>query len=214
MKRLACGTFALVFCAPAFAAPSDNTDWLDMSAGESRTVYVTGPENAAAPPVFRICFRSTAGYNGALRVTAADKGPAAGHVEPMAPGDCLFASGQKLVVSVDASLPPEKVAERQAAAETAKSWMQERVEALRALPEPTERDRVLLAEFENGLKAPGEPTATMNSLQRLQYQQRVEELEARPDLTKEENAELTLLKYKAALRTDERNGFRVTLQPR
>ena len=220
MKLLPCCALAMALTAPCLAEPAtardDTSAWMDVAPGTSRTVYLTNQDRSAGLPVFKVCFRSPAGYGGSLHIAEASKGLAAGYVEPMHSGDCLFASGQRLAVAVNAELPAEKVAEREAAAQRAHAWMEERVAALRALPEPTETDKVLLAEFESRLEAKGNPAEDKSALQRLQSRQRAEELEAKENLTGEEQAELIEAKLQAntITITDTRNGFLIALMPR
>ncbi|MEZ6011279.1 MAG: hypothetical protein R3C08_05335 [Hyphomonas sp.] len=86
-------------------AEYDSHVWLRLQPGDSQTFYVTGQEGAASLPVFRVCSSSPLGYKGSIRMTQADKGVAHGAIERMAPGTCLFVSGEKLVASVDLDRP-------------------------------------------------------------------------------------------------------------
>jgi hypothetical protein len=193
---------------PAFAEEG-NVMLLGLSPGESRTVYVNGQEGSPALPVFRICLSSPAEYSGAIRTTQAGKGPAYGSVEPMLPGQCLFASGEKLVVSLDTDLPDDERARHQAAA-----WMTERVEALRALPDPTEADKALVKEFEDRLYETKASTVITDVDAYLESQMIVVELESKENLTDKEKAQLALSKAKLAALTETVGTFKVTLVPK
>ena len=192
---------------PAFAG-ENSVMRIDLVPGGSHTIYVNGQEGSPALPVFRICLYSPAGYSGALRMTEANKGPAYGSVEPMLPGQCLFASGEKLVVSLDTDLPDDERARHQAAA-----WMTERVEALRALPDPTEADKALVKEFEDRLYETKASTVITDVNAYLESQTIVVELESKESLTDKEKAQLALSKARLASMTKTGGTFKVTLVP-
>jgi hypothetical protein len=204
---LAClaALFVSAATAPAFAEENSILR-IDLSPGDSRTIYVNGQEGSPALPVFRICYVSPAGYSGALRTTKVGKSPVYGSDEPMAPNQCLFASGEKLVVSVDADLPPEEGARHRATA-----WLTERVEALRALPDPTEVDKAVLEEFEDRLSETEASTVITDVDAYLESQTIVVELESKESLTDKEKAQLVFSKAKLAALTGAGGTFRVTL---
>ncbi|MEO1966890.1 hypothetical protein [Hyphomonas sp.] len=206
LAALAC---LVAVSAPAAFAQENNRIWVDLSPGGNSTVYTSGPSDNAALPVFRVCYWSRFGYMGRLRITAADKGPASGSADPMAPGDCLFASGEKLIASVEADLPPERAEANQIARDKAMTWLQERVEALRALPDPTETDKALLAEFESRAVEPDTVIADIDTY--LESQALMAKLEGKDNLTDEETHQLSEAKATLSRPRPPQGSFEVIL---
>jgi hypothetical protein len=196
---------------PAFAG-ENSVMRIDLVPGGSHTIYVNGQEGSPALPVFRICLASPAGYSGALRMTEANKGPAYGSVEPMLPGQCLFASGEKLVVSLDTGPldtgPAEEVSKRRATA-----WLTERIEAMRALPNPTEIDKIRLKDFEDRLAQMEASPVIMDVDAFVETQETIEELESKESRTEKETLELVWAQYKLASMMKTGGTFKVTLVP-
>ena len=208
MKFFTCAALASIVLAPAFAAPGAQHDKILISPGESETLFLTNSDSTYALPVFRICFNSNTGHNASVRITSPEKGPAAGNVEPLASGQCIYSSGRKLVLSVDADVSPEAAAKFAEAEERANAWVKERIAELRAIPEPTEEDKALLSELEGT-----SPSEAETTLARLQYEQTAKALAAKPERTKAEEAERVWSQYRAMTIGNEQNSFLVTLIP-
>jgi hypothetical protein len=206
LAALAC---LVAVSAPAAFAEENNRIWVDLTPGGNSTVYTSDPSDNAALPVFRVCYWSRFGYMGSLRITAPDKGPASGSAEPMASGDCLFASGEKLIVSVEANLPPERAEANQIARDKASTWLQERAEALRALPDPTETDKALLEEFESRAIETDTVIADIDTY--LESQALVAKLEGKDNLTDEETHQLSEAKATLSRRKPPKGSFEVSL---
>jgi len=205
---LAClaALFVSAATVPAFAEENSILR-IDLSPGDSRTIYVNGQEGSPALPVFRICLASPAGYSGALRMTEANKGPAYGSIEPLSPGQCLFASGEKLVVNLDTG-PAEEVSKRPATA-----WLTERIEAMRALPNPTEIDKIRLKDFEDRLAQMEASPVIMDIDAYVETQETIEELESKESRTEKETLKLVWAQYKLASMMRTGGTFKVTLVP-
>ena len=119
-----------------------------LTPGDSRTIYISGAEMPnASMPVFKICAASAGLNELTLHVRVPDKGKAYERNEVIPAGNCVFASGRSLAVSV-AGAPETGTAETE---ENAAAWLDERVKALRAKEDRTDEEEGMLAKFQKAL---------------------------------------------------------------
>mgnify|MGYP003145125247 FL=1 len=83
---------------------------------ESRTIFASGRNAGASFPVFKICAASSAGHGVIVSILETGKGSANAVTEPLSLGDCLFATGGKIVVTTNTDPSPESAAAQKEAA--------------------------------------------------------------------------------------------------
>ena len=218
MKYLAlAGIAALTMLAAPSSAAADGAEnkalYFQLPAGETRTFFIAGPEqDAAAYPVFRVCFNRSNGKQATLLIHNPLKGIAQAVAQALPSGGCLFASGQALTIRVETA-PDGTDVTTQTATRRAEAWLAERVEALRAMPERSEADTALLQEFERRLDTSQSSSLTPDQRQSRMEEtlHRIAELNAKPELTGEERTEFANLQIQLNRILDDQAHFTVTL---
>lgn len=164
---------AVIFSAPivilsaqAEAQHSDPVQFL-LEPGEAKIIFASTRPEASALPAFKICMSSPKGFAAKVHAGRNKAGSVLGQLKGSFLPDCMFASAPSITIILDAEPSSEPNVEgKNDATSKAISWLEERVETLRAKPDRDETDEALLQEFEARLSAAEEADRVIATIHR------------------------------------------------